>query len=382
MKSTVAIVGSHPRTREQFDYDRTDCDVWLFNEAISGGSKWAKRADAIFQMHVEAIWRNPNNRNDPGHYNWLKNQTKVKTIYMQDVYKDVPASTRYPLEDVRELLHGDQDHFLSSSVPQAIALACLLGYKRIEVYGVAMETNTEYQWQREGVAFWKGFAMGRGTEFYYADPAYRCPLYGYDTEVSLPYETFGNRIVELAPQIERLGKVYTSTAEELNDVVGEFEKGENDYEKIMPKVSALLQAGQDLGLLDGARQENERYQQKADAMFKASNDFVFSRQEFESSAAKLQETMQDIKTKFAAFGGQLGLIHKSVFSAAKGSPKRKKIIEDYKHLLQSYLETNNRLAVYAGAAQENFTYLHRLDMGVRAAGGEKSEAVLLEGANA
>lgn len=378
MKSTVAIVGSHPRTRGDFDFTRTDCDVWLFNEAISNkGNTWAKRADAIFQMHIPVIWQNPNNRNDSGHYGWLKTQTEVPIIYMQEAYPDVPRAVKYPLEDVRALLNGSPDHFLSSSVPQAIALAVLQGYKRIEVYGVAMETNTEYRWQREGVAFWRGFAMGRGIDFYFADPTYRCPLYGYDGEVVIPYEDFGKRIQELNPLIEQATERYKRAAEDVNDAANAFEAGSGDQEKLVSKVVNLVAIGREVGKLDGAKQENEKYIKKADEMRGVSGEYAFSRQEFEGSAAQLQKNAGELQTQFAAIGGQLGMAHNLVANAAKGSPRRKRALENYQKLLHDYLRCNNLAAVYAGAAAENIRYMERLERGVRAAGGEKSEEVIL-----
>jgi hypothetical protein len=66
---TVAIVGSHPRTRQEFDFNRKYCDIWAFNEAVSQG--WCTKADAVFQMHAPVIWKNPGNRNDPKHFEWL-----------------------------------------------------------------------------------------------------------------------------------------------------------------------------------------------------------------------------------------------------------------------------------------------------------------------
>ena len=63
MKNTVAIIGSHPATRGDFDWERTDADVWGFNEALS--ADWFERADGIFQMHKPVIWRSKTNRNDP-----------------------------------------------------------------------------------------------------------------------------------------------------------------------------------------------------------------------------------------------------------------------------------------------------------------------------
>jgi hypothetical protein len=332
-------------------------------------------------MHIPVIWQNPNNRNDPGHYEWLKTQTEVETIWMQDKYPDVPRSEKFPLEEVRALLHNDPDHFLSSSVPMACGLAILKGYKRIEVYGVAMETNTEYRWQREGVAFWRGFALGRGIEFFFADETYRCPLYGYDGEVSLPAEAFAERLAELESPIAEKSAVYTDTAKELEAAVNEFAAGDNDEAKVIPRVFALVEIGQSLGLLDGARQENRKYAEKARVMSETSGEHAFSRQEFEGSAGGLQKAVDQVHTQFNALGGQLGLIHKTVITAAKGSPKRERMIEQYKAVLQQYLMANNQMSVFKGAMNENFRYMARLDKGIRAAGGEKSEAVILEAQN-
>jgi len=159
MKDTVAIVGSHPRTRLEFDFNRTDCDIWIFNEALSNGT--FPRADAVFQMHVPPIWRNPANRNDAHHFEWLQEPKDGTEVYMQDQYPDVPRSVRYPLEEVTERF--GVRHF-TSSIAYALALACFKGYKRMEVYGVEMETNTEYQYQRDGVTLWLGVAMGLGIK--------------------------------------------------------------------------------------------------------------------------------------------------------------------------------------------------------------------------
>jgi len=72
MRDIVAIVGSHPVSRAWFDFTRKDCDVWVFNEAPK--NDWCGRYDAVFQMHSPVIWRSEQNRNDPEHYQWLKDQ--------------------------------------------------------------------------------------------------------------------------------------------------------------------------------------------------------------------------------------------------------------------------------------------------------------------
>jgi hypothetical protein len=382
MNKTLAIIGSHPRTREAFDFERTDCDVWLFNEAISNKvNTWAKRADVIFQMHVPAIWKNPNNRNDAGHYDWLKSQTEC-AVYMQEQYPDVPASKAYPLQGVLDMLNGDPDHFLSSSVPQAMALAAYLGiYDRIEIYGVAMETNTEYGFQREGVAFWLGFLRGRGIDTYFADPTFRAPLYGYEGEVAIKYERFDERITELTPALTELSGKYLAAKSTLEIAFSKFaESGSADAEKkLFEAVYMAREISQKLGTVDGAKQENQKYKSKADAMRAASaGEFIFSRQEFESAAKSLMDKANETNTGLISMGTSMDIVHQAAMHAPKGSKKRAKIMSDYFEMLKKYMQANNAMALFKGAANENFGYMQYLDKHIRAAGGSKSEAVMLE----
>jgi hypothetical protein len=46
--------------------------------------------------------------------------------------------------------------------------------------------------------------------------------------------------------------------------------------------------------------------------------------------------------------------------------------------LKLYLSQANKVAVYGGAAQENYRIMAHMDKHIRAAGGSKSEAALLE----
>lgn len=384
MNTTLVIIGSHPRTRANFDFNRTDADIWLFNEALSGKGEshaWAKRGDAVFQMHVPAIWRNPQNRNDPGHYKWLNTQKDVP-IWMQEAYPEVPMAKAYPLQGVLDLLGGDPDHFLSSSVPQAMGLAAYLGcYKRIEIYGVAMETNTEWAHQREGVAFWKGFLMGRGIEVYFADPTFRVPIYGYEGEVAIAYEKFGERMAELQPEIERLGGIYQAATAGATHALTAFtlDASKENANALFAAVKAQVTAVQQLGLLDGMRQENARYKGKADTMREASGgEFVFSRQEFESAAKNMGEQAGSYHSQFIVLGTKLGLAQEAIARAAKGSAKRNKAAQGYAGLLAEYMKAANFGAIHKGASEENFRYMAILDKGIRAAGGYKAEPVLLE----
>jgi len=376
MKDTLVIMGSHPRSRELFDRKRTDCDIWVFNEAVS--NKTFPEATLCFQMHVPAIWRNPNNRNDPGHFNWLTTQTDIP-VYMMDVNPDVPRSLKYPIDEVQEMIGNDPNHFLTSTVAQACALAALQGqYRRIEIYGVAMETNTEYGFQREGVAFWYGFLKGRGIDTYFADDTFKSLLYGYEGEVVLPYETFAERIEEIKPEIDRLNGEYTACAMTLQKTVEKFMDGDNSKD-ITEAIQAQIKLSQQLGNIDGAMQENLKYKAKADAMREAAEgEFIFSRQEFESAAKNLSDKATEWQVNVNVLSGQGELIHSSIVNSAKGSPKRRKLLDAYRQLLNSYLQAHNQSMIYAGASAENFRFMHKLDKSIRAAGGKKSEEAIIE----
>jgi hypothetical protein len=392
MNPTVAIIGSHPRTRAEFDFSRTDADVWLFNEAISNPENrtWAKRADMIFQMHVPAIWRNPTNRNDPHHYEWLKTQNECD-VMMQDEYEDVPRSKRYPLTDiagmlgvtVQQLIEGaDTEHFLSSSPAQAVALALLMGYRRIELYGIAMETNTEYQFQREGVAFWMGFAKGRGVTFYFADPTFRdAPLYGYSGKVTVEYEKFGERVEELQLHLPEATAQHQAAILETKEAVRQFvADGSKDRENALQGcVERAFKITSQVGALRGAIQENERYMKKADAMREAAaGEFVFSRQEFESAASGYPKKAKEEETKYISYGTLMGSIANDIRSAPLGSKKRLNKGQEFWDTFGHYLRAVEMMNALQGAAHENQVYMAYLDKYIRAAGGEKSEAVLLE----
>lgn len=376
---TLAIIGSHPRTREQFDFTR-EADVWLFNEALSNKNNvWAKRADAVFQMHVPVIWKNPNNRNDPHHFEWLQNQHDC-VVYMQEQYAEVPESVRYPKDEILDMLGDRDNHFLTSSVPQAMALAAYLGiYNRVEIYGVAMETNTEYQFQREGVSFWLGYLKGKGIDVYFADPTFHAPLYGYEGEVFIKYERFAERIAELTPNLDAISGQYRAAKSALLMAVNAFIDDSNRVnEDVLAKCVANIRVlGEQMGTFDGAIQENERYKRKADDMLEKAETFVFSRQEFESGATTYRDKLTDFQMKLNSLGTTLEHVHANVKNSAKGSPKRKKYADMYREILEQFLQLQNWVGIMRGVSGENFNYMSYLDKHIKAAGGSKSEEAII-----
>jgi hypothetical protein len=411
MRDTLVIIGSYTPTRKDFDFSRTDCDIWVFNEAVA--ATWCTRADAIFQMHDRVIWSNPANRNDPNHILWLKNMpapcnvcrgsgrngekpcssctrgtyqppaNRLDTVvYMQEQNDEVPNSKAYPLDGILDMAGRGDDHFLTSSVSQSLALAAYLGcYRKIEIYGVGMKTNTEYAFQREGVAHWLGFLRGLGVQVYLHGDTFDAPVYGFDGGVVIDYAEFGKRITELSPQIDALAEPYKEAHKKVYLATRALENDGSKVaqENVLKSVQELLTISAQVGELDGAKQENERYIQRADVMRKESGgEFIFSRQEFESAAHNLKQQADQAHTEFVSVATTLGHIERNALQAAKGSPKRTKLFELYRQTMESYIRKDNAVAVYAGAMKENYRYMQWLDQHIRAAGGAKSEAVILE----
>jgi len=86
----------------------------------------------------------------------------------------------FPIDDIKKTF--DSDYF-TSSIAYMIAYAIYTGAKEINIYGVDMEQDSEYRYQRPCLAYWLGFAKAKGIKTtvstVLADPPFN---YGYDME--------------------------------------------------------------------------------------------------------------------------------------------------------------------------------------------------------
>lgn len=368
--------------------DDPSYDIWVFNESVSIG--WAKNASLVFQMHHPAIWKNPDNRNDPNHYAWLCQPQGKLEIMMREQYAEVPNAVRFPLEKVCELTNGlkrgdEVVQYFTSSVAYALGLGVYRGYKDISIYGVELETNTEYQYQRENLNFWVGVALGKGCKINIPEQSglFRALLYGYDGDISLPEQMFTERYAlnienRDSQKIAFQGAVEAARIrmEALNDATPE--NGQERAQAFADALAALCQAAFDVGIADGAAQEVERYMKRAETMKTASGDFLFSRQEFEQAAQSL--TIQ--RDKSQANANWLGGKQNALFEVIGQTPAteletRKRLGVAYTKMLNAYIDAYIKFGVYHGAGKENMFFLDEIDKRIKAAGGAKSEAVFL-----
>lgn len=180
-KRKVAIVGYAPSSRMLAPYDDKEFEIWGVNELY----KIAPRVDVLFEMHNRKWFRSK--ARNPKHLEWLqKSKIPIFTLEKMD---DIPKSIRFPIEEVKKFLNPYEGYF-TNSISYMIALAIMLNFDEIHIYGVDMATEEEYNSQRPSVEFYLGIAAGiykaTGKCFVYIPP--ECDLiktafqYGYDSD--------------------------------------------------------------------------------------------------------------------------------------------------------------------------------------------------------
>ena len=198
----LIIQGFAPTTREQVPWDRGDFDFASLNEGYSFPWMKRKQPDWWFQIHPRWDFTRDNNMNHYNHPNWLFNRkgecirckgkgelenAKTKEmfpcpecekgiytppswrgdtpIFMQKQWEDIPNSVPYPLQEATEIFELGRPYF-TSSLSMMLALAFLMGYKRVELYGFEMGTMTEYHYQKANGEFVMGFLKAKGMDIW------------------------------------------------------------------------------------------------------------------------------------------------------------------------------------------------------------------------
>jgi hypothetical protein len=195
---------------------------------------WCKRASAVFDIHSsEDIYRRA--MEDENFRRWL--ELTELPFYTPYPYPGMKNNVIYPLQDVTvsllgHFLRGDQPNpYFTSGPCYAIALAIFQGYERIEIYGIEMENNTEYIYQRDGIGLWCGIAAGMGIDVVWPDKAlmFYAPLYGYSMEaVKVDKEAFEAKASELQLLMEETKGKYDRARGILDALQDEFVRAKLD----------------------------------------------------------------------------------------------------------------------------------------------------------
>lgn len=173
----VALVGFGPSRKGI--YELPDMPIWSLSDAPNYD---LPRIDRVFEMHPIKDLVLEGER-------WTRLQTLLPyPVYMLDEHEEVPSSEKYPLDQVVEecfsniFLGSNTARYLDSSFPYMIALAVLEGYNPIYLLGIELRSDTEYKYQKVGVALMVGWASGKGVKIVFPKNSALLPdtLYGYD----------------------------------------------------------------------------------------------------------------------------------------------------------------------------------------------------------
>jgi len=371
MNQTVAIVGSQSDTRHLAPSHDPDVDVWVMNEAAN---QWAKEwdLDAVFQIHIPVVYQSPHNRCDPHHWEWLQQDHGDLKIYMQEVDPDVPNSVRYPLEGIcLELLGNfhqgvdlEECPFFRSTPVYAIALAIYQGYSQINVYGVEMSSDTEWEYQRDNLTFWTGIAIGRGIKvnFYSGDGIFRFPLYAYEGNLEQKLETFEERVRELKTEIRKAREKVERKADALLRAW--------NNKKLSERITEWAQAMTEWGNLEGALQVSERFHNIVSDMLEKWGTAFLDRGEWESALALTAQDANDYRNEVYRTAGELQPFIDMWIGdkSARAAALRAQI----GHRIAEHGNACYAAGVANGVRTENTRWMELYDEQVRSAGGVKA----------
>ena len=348
----LAIVGSHPATRELAPYDDERVEIWLFNEAAQKPEIY-KRWDGLLQIHNPEIYSSLENWVNKDHWNWLQqDHGSGKRIFMQQVDPRVPNSVAYPLEGVQSLIPY---RYLRSSPALALALAIYLGYTDIALYGSELTSNTEYAYQAINLGFWIGFAHGRGIDFHLEcwQQEFNQRIYGFEGDVEIERDYFQSRVDEMTPVSGRNNYALKQIKERLADAMLA-----NDY----AKVAELMMTAEET-----ARVAGEAAAVLTEADMYANRNSPINRQEYERRSAQAQHDGEEMKEKMVKESGKSEYVW-NVWRQTGSLQALQQLREFIKQQLEYAVQAGAKL----GAMRENQVYMLEYDNRVTAAGGVRA----------
>ena len=222
----VAIIGFCQDSREWTPYEDSSLECWGLNR----GYVFQRRADRWYDMHSKEI-RYCEHRRPGKHTEWLK--AFKGPVYMHQPDPEIPNSVAYPLAEVAHEIAGnlyrqdkdgnltsaENEPYLTSSIAQEIAHAITEGYDEIRLYGIDLNTDSEYAWQKPGVEYLLGVAAGRGIKVVLPDccPLLKGRIYGRGF---LSPEGERMSLDQLQIRLKSLQKEQQQVSEQINQMLG------------------------------------------------------------------------------------------------------------------------------------------------------------------
>lgn len=228
-KNKVCIVGFTSHRDIALTLDRDEWEIWGLNELyrympVAAFDRW-------FEIHGREYLEN----DDDGKKHIEDLKSLSIPIYMQKVHEDIPASVKFPRDELCETLDSK---YWTNCPAWMLGYAIAMGFEEIAMVGVDMAQDTEYQVQRPCCEHWLGYARGKGIKAWVPDMSdlmKSVGLYGYEDEGSLLYRKLDDRLKWLHVQdnerlalIRRLEAEYQTKSADLKRMINRFEGAEEE----------------------------------------------------------------------------------------------------------------------------------------------------------
>lgn len=194
---TVCLVGLAPSTREDFINEPDGVEVWSLNMGhaffppahMSRMTRW-------FQIHPREEME-PRQNPQLEHIEFLKSATIP--VYMEETHPDIPMSVRYPYEDVCRTIGGN---YMTSAPAFMLALAIHEGFELVKIYGIDLDCDREWAFEKSCFEHLLGIALGKGMKVWIPEgcPLLKGDLYGKTIDIRSSYVVERHRQLRLEEQ--------------------------------------------------------------------------------------------------------------------------------------------------------------------------------------
>lgn len=246
MKKKLCILGTAWSCKDA-PYDDPDFDFWGVAHCLM--LPQIKKMDAVFEVHLKSIWEkeiNPmtnkpiimsaNDRND------------VKTVFLHNVDSEISKSVEFPRDELekkyKKYIPESDMFYATNSIVWMIILGIEYGYQEIHMYGVHLECDQEWAFERPCVEFWMGIAAGMGIKINVATAADVCRgshIYGY-AEIETQRKKILSRIEGFSSRLADMHRQRAVLSQQMTNMENEARMTPEQRIEMIKKQDELIQA--------------------------------------------------------------------------------------------------------------------------------------------
>ena len=240
---SVAIVGFSETTRSEAPWGDEEgwSELWICNRLglQEGVTRWTRHFDphtvSWSEEHFEpALWEEYRDQ-------FLKLDHGDKLVYLPEASQEFPNSVSYPYEEVIRFVGR---RYLTSAISYQIALALLLGAKRIGLWGIDLRADEEYAAQRPCAEWLLGLAQGMYVEIVVPDESailnadHSQPLYGVEEgsgDLIEAERAFTARVRELEQSLAEMKEQNDALVNQMHTMNGALQETNHWVQRIRHK---------------------------------------------------------------------------------------------------------------------------------------------------